>query len=125
MKYEIPREHIFRLHHIRPRFKDNCEEVLLYMAEAITEIGDRPTKEFKELMRQKIRQFPGNIRYTLKTIDNWRTEISSLFALYFEIDDWTCITGLAEDLASSKDLSKFFKYFIYNFQYPGGHLKPR
>lgn len=123
MLYKIPDEFYFRLHHIRPRFKSNCEEVLLFMAGAITEIGEGNSDIFKEMFREKIYQFPGNATFSLKTVDNWRTEISSLFALYFELDDWTYPTDLALDLTNSQDLSKFFKYFVHTFQYPGGHLK--
>ena len=31
-KYEIPEEYYFRIHHCRPRFKGNVENVLIYMA---------------------------------------------------------------------------------------------
>lgn len=123
MIYKTPEDHFFRLHHIRPRFKNNCEEVLLFMAGAIFEIGEGDSEIFKELFREKIYQFPGNATLSLKTVDNWRTEISSLFALFFEIEDWSYPSDLAIDLANSQDLSKFFKYFVHTFQYPGGHLK--
>lgn len=123
--YTTPESSLFRLHHIRPRFKDNCEEVLLFMAEAIVDIGEGPIDIFKEKLRECIRGFPGNSEYSLKTIDNWRTEISSLFALYYEIEDWCYPSALAKDLAENKDLTKFFKYFIHSFQYPGGHLNPK
>ena len=32
---------------------------------------------------------------------------------------------LCEILAKKQDLIQFFRYFLYYFQYPGGHLKPQ
>ena len=36
-KYKIPDDYFFRLHHVRPRFKNDVEEVLLYVATSISE----------------------------------------------------------------------------------------
>ena len=35
MIYNTPPEFYFRLHHVRPRFKNNVEQVVLYVADAI------------------------------------------------------------------------------------------
>ena len=37
--YKIPDEYFFRLHHVRPRFKNDVEEVLLYVATSISEMN--------------------------------------------------------------------------------------
>ena len=46
--YKIPEEYYFRIHHVRPRFKGNVENVLIYMATEITNIGDAPRDEFNQ-----------------------------------------------------------------------------
>lgn len=45
-EYKIPEEYYFRIHHVRPRFKGDIENVLIYMAEEITRVGEQPTHEF-------------------------------------------------------------------------------
>lgn len=125
MIYQTPDEYFFRLHHVRPRFKSNVEAVLVYMATIISAIGVGKRLDVNNILTKKIRDFPGNIRYTNKTIQNWRTEIAALFSLYYEQDDFTYSTNLAKDLSEHQDLTKFFKYFVHSFQYPGGHLKPK
>ena len=37
-EYKIPDEYFFRIHHVRPRFKGDIENVLIYMAEEISRI---------------------------------------------------------------------------------------
>ena len=69
--------------------------------------------------------FPGNATKTKKTIANWRTEISSLFGFLVELNNGTVYSGdNAIMLSERQDLVEFFKYFLYTFQYPGGHMKP-
>ncbi|MDZ7796982.1 MAG: DUF3883 domain-containing protein [Candidatus Marinimicrobia bacterium] len=124
--YKIPAEYFFRIHHVRPRFKNNIESVLIFMAEEIKRIGKLSCDDFKNKMRQSIKNYPGNITKKIKTIDNWRTEISILFGFYIE-DKTNNITKpgqRAKDLSNNQDLVQFFKLFLYYFQYPGGHIKP-
>ena len=122
--YKVPDEYFFRIHHIRPRFKNDIENVLIYMAEEIRKIGKLPKQEFKNKVNQAIRLYPGNVTKKIKTINNWRTEISSLFGL-IELEGESCKSGgMSINLAENQDLVEFFKYFLYYFQYPGGHLKP-
>lgn len=124
MQYVTPAEHYFRLHHIRPRFKNNVEEVLIFMATELNKFAPSEKGEFIAKFDRAIRLFPENATKEEKTIKNWRTEISSLFWL-IEMDDDTYKTwNMAFKLAENQDLVEFFKYFLYRFQYPGGHLKP-
>ena len=121
--YTIPDEFYFRLHHPRPRFKSNIENVLIYIATEIVQIGSKPKERFKEDLNAAIKMFPGNFESTKKTIDNWRTEIDALFALIQEKGNNLEPTYRAIDLAENQDLVKFFKVFCYYFQYPGGFVK--
>ena len=122
--YKVPHKFYIRLHHIRPRFKNDLESVLLYMASEISKLKGGANDKFAENLNAAIRLYPGNASKTQKTIDNWRTEISSLFGLV-EFDGEISKPGqMAKILATKQDLIGFFRYFLFKFQYPGGHLKP-
>jgi hypothetical protein len=124
-EYRIPDEYFFRIHHIRPRFKGDIENVLIYMAEEITAVGERTTDNFIKAVNAAIYRYPGNAHRELKTINNWRTEISALFG-FVEHTDTTDKPGRrAVELAERQDLVECFKIFLYNFQYPGAHIKPK
>lgn len=125
MRYTVPDEFSFRLHHVRPRFKENVESVLLYVSEVCARLGQMPIRDYKEKMNTALRLYSGNESKTIKTINNWRTEIAALFGLYIE-DKKEGITEtgkIAYLLNSSADLVQFFKYYLLKFQYPGGHVK--
>lgn len=123
MKYQIPIDLYFRLHHVRPRFKNDVENVLVYMATEISKMKADDKENFADELNNAIRRYPGNGVKELKTINNWRTEISSLFG-FLEYDGNTTKPGRrAVELAEKQDLVEFFKYYLYNFQYPGAHLK--
>ncbi len=77
--YEVPKEYYIRLHHVRPRFKNDIENVLIFVASEIAKIPELPKEEFKLRINDAIKQYPGNSILEQKTIDNWRTEISALF----------------------------------------------
>ena len=123
--YSVPSQFYYRIHHVRPRFKSDVENVLLFMAEECCKIPDGPYKEYSAAFNAAIRLYPGNEGLTDKTINNWRTEISSLFGFYIEDKqvDFTKTGEMAKVLATHQDLMQFFKYFLFTFQYPGGHLK--
>jgi len=125
--YTIPTEYYQRIHHSRPRFKNNQEEVLIYIATEISKLNEMPKNEFKTQVDNAIKLFPGNSNKTAKTIANWRTEISSFFGLIQRTDnDQNYLPStMAIKLAEEQDLIQFYKYFLFYFQYPGGHLKPQ
>lgn len=122
-KYKVPDEYFFRLHHVRPRFKNDVEEVLLYVATSISEMEILPEKEFNAVLNNVLFGFKKNASSTQKTIDNWRTEISALFAFIQEEDKHLQPSKMAIRLANNQYLDEFFNYFLYSFQYPGGHIK--
>ncbi len=124
-EYKIPEQYYFRLHHVRPRFKGDIENVLIYVAEEITRAGEKPTDDFVDTVNSALFRYPGNAHREIKTINNWRTEISALFG-FIEHTDTTDKPGRrAVELARKQDLVECFKTFLYNFQYPGAHIKPK
>ncbi|MDE6478668.1 MAG: DUF3883 domain-containing protein [Muribaculaceae bacterium] len=125
--YRIPDEFYHRIHFVRPRFKSNIENVLLYMANECCKIDATNCNEYNEAYTKAIRMFPGNLSVKDKTISNWRTEIPALFAFYEEDKkhNITHTSRMAEFLNEQQDLTQFFKFFLYTFQFPGGHLKAK
>lgn len=123
--YKIPDKDWFRIHFVRPRFKGNIENVLLYMANECCRIPTCSCEEYKKHYYNAIKMFPGNIDMKKKTLDNWRTEIPALFAFYTE-DKKAKITetsNMATFLHENQDLTQFLRIFLYSFQFPGGHMK--
>ena len=123
--YTIPDEYWLPLHFVRPRFKNNIENVLLEMATACCRIKKDTCDNFADRLNAIIKTFPGNIDKTFKTINNWRTETPALFNFYDEDKkrNITRCTKLAEFLYNNQDLVQFFKHFLFSFQFPGGHIK--
>ena len=72
--YEVPAKFYQRLHHPRPRFKLNIENVLGYMAFSIAELDGEIETVFKEKILLAISEFPGNSGREKKTWQNWYTE---------------------------------------------------
>lgn len=124
--YNIPDSDYLRIHFVRPRFKSNIENVLLYMANECCKIEPTTCKGYADKINDAIKLFPGNADLTQKTIDNWRTEISALCAFYNEdkISDRTETSKLSFFLNENQDLTQFFKFLMLSFQFPGGHIKP-
>ena len=111
-EYQIPEQYYFRLHHVRPRFKGDIENVLIYVAEEIAKVGEKPKNDFVETVNAALFRYPGNAHRELKTINNWRTEISALFG-FIEHTDTTDKPGLrALELAENQDLVECFKVFF-------------
>lgn len=123
--YNIPSEYFLRIHFVRPRFKSDIENVLLYFANECCKIGETGCEEYKKQLNNAIKLFPGNAGLKQKTIDNWRTEISALCSFYIEdkISDTTHTSKLAYFLNENQDLAQFFKFIMLSFQFPGGHIK--
>lgn len=120
----LERDYCIRIHHVRPRFKSDIENVLIYMATEISKLEPQPDSNFAESLNAAIRNYPGNSRSTLKTINNWRTEISALFGFIVSEDGISRPGHRAIELAENQDLIAFFKTFLFYFQYPGAHIKP-
>lgn len=123
--YTIPDEFFLRIHFVRPRFKSDIENVLLYFANECCKISDTDCESYKEKLNNAIRLFPGNASLKQKTIDNWRTEISALCVFYLEdkISNITRTSKSAYFLNENQDLTQFFKFIMLSFQFPGGHIK--
>lgn len=121
--YKIPAKYFFRLHHVRPRFKNEVENVLSYVSFGIASAGRLPKDTFNKEINNYIRSFGSNVNAAEKTINNWRTEISALFGLYNTFEDYCFPTFSCIDLADNTNLERFFRNFIFAFQYPGGHIK--
>ena len=123
--YKISNEYYVRIHHVRPRFKSDLENVLIYMATEIAKLPELPDKEFSDKVNNAVRLFPGNTTATEKTVNNWRTEISALFGFIEHKGKISKCGRRAKELSDSGDLVSFFKTFLFNFQYPGAHIKAK
>lgn len=121
--YQTPPEFYYRLHHPRPRFKSDIENVLGYMAFSIAELDGQSEQDFNKNISQAIRCFGDNQNKADKTIQNWRTEISALFSMMQVKNGVVNATDLTKELADSSNLRAFFLKIIITFQYPGGFLK--
>ena len=125
MLYKIPDEYFFRIHHARPRFKSDVESILLFVCQRISNLERQQSSLYDAELYKMIRSFPGNHEKAPKTIHNWRTEISALFGLIETNSDFSEPGFYAKLLAKNEDLIEFFRYFLFTFQYPGGHIKPQ
>lgn len=125
--YKVPDELWHRIHFVRPRFKSNIENVLLYMANECCKIPSCSCQEYSDRYFNAIRMFPGNVGMADKTLNNWRTEIPALFSFYNEdkILDVTETSNMAKFLHEKQDLTQFLRLFLLSFQFPGGHMKPQ
>lgn len=125
--YVVPTEYWHRIHFVRPRFKSNIENVLLYMANECCKIPRCSCQEYSNRYFNAIRMFPGNIGMADKTLHNWRTEIPALFGFYNEdkVSDVTETSNMAKFLHEKQDLTQFLRLFLMSFQFPGGHMKPQ
>lgn len=125
--YQISDSDWHRIHFVRPRFKSNIENVLLYMANECCRIPSCSCVEYSSRYFNAIKMFPGNIDMADKTLNNWRTEIPALFGFYTEDKDInvTKTSEMARFLHENQDLTQFMKFFLYSFQFPGGHMKPQ
>lgn len=121
--YRTPAEFHIEMHFVRPRFKNELESVLSHMSSSICEIEPATSKTFKKLLNKSIEEYPGNKGKAKETINNWRTEISSLLGLIQYDKDILKPSRLAFELNKNQDFISFFKCFATKLQFPGGHLK--
>ncbi|MDO4827133.1 MAG: hypothetical protein Q4B16_06200 [Bacteroidia bacterium] len=66
--YKVPQEFYLRLHHIRPRFKNDVENVLLYVAQECSKIPECAMQDYGKALNASIRLYPGNESKTQKRI---------------------------------------------------------
>ena len=113
--YKPPEQYYHRLHQVRPRFKSDIENVLLYVATEISKLGTQKLGDFNTNLFNAIRLYTGNATKSNKTIDNWRTEISALFGFIEEdnVNKRASTGAIARKLANEQDLIQFFKYFLF------------
>ena len=125
--YQVPDNYWHRIHFVRPRFKSNIENVLLYMASECCRIPKCSCEEYSSKYFNAIKMFPGNIDMADKTLHNWRTEIPALFGFYKENKEsnTTETSKMAVFLHENQDLTQFLRLFLFSFQFPGGHMKPQ
>ena len=125
--YQVPDKYWHRIHFVRPRFKSNIENVLLYMANECCRIPRCSCEEYSSRYLNAIKMFPGNIDMAEKTLHNWRTEIPALFGFYKEDKEAniTETSKMAVFLHENQDLTQFLRLFLFSFQFPGGHMKPQ
>ncbi|MEF1285842.1 DUF3883 domain-containing protein [Vibrio sp. M250220] len=120
--YKIKEVNLLPLHMVRPRFKNNIENVLFYMAKEITSFSGAIDGQVLDNM---ISNFPGNSHLVEKTLANWRTEISALFGLMqYEDGFGYYASSISKRLSEKEDLIEFFKNFAMKIQFPNGMLKP-
>ncbi|MDH5924119.1 hypothetical protein L8R85_24205, partial [Vibrio splendidus] len=119
--YKTKEVNLLPLHMVRPRFKNNIENVLFYMAKEITSFSGAIDNEVLDGM---ISSFPGNSHLSEKTLANWRTEISALFGLMqYEDGFGYYASSISKRLSEKEDLIEFFKNFSMKIQFPNGILK--
>lgn len=123
--YRTPEKSHIDMHLIRPRFKNELENVLSYFSNSISKIKPSSKKDFDRSLEELIRSYPGNDDLSIKTIQNWRTEISSLLGFIQYDDNLLKPSKLAIELSDEQDFISFFKCFSTKLQFPGGHIKDR
>ncbi len=122
--YMTPPEFCLPLHHVRPRFKDDLEGVLMFFVDSVARIGKCEKQTFDRSLDTCLHEYPGNATKSRKTMSNWRTEISALFSLVWHEGDYEAPSRRCFELAERRNLPEAFRWFLYKFQYPGGHLRP-
>lgn len=117
--YQTPAEHRLDLHFPRSRFNTELEDTLLLLASKMVQLGNLPKDEFKTAINTYLRELHGG-NLTAKTIDNHRTEMTSLFGLVKQRNDEVIIGNRTLLLVETQDVPRFFKSVCNRFQYPNG-----
>lgn len=122
--YRPPPEYHYPLHHVRPRFKDDLEGVLLHFADSVMQTRAADKATFDRQLNARLREYPGNATKSEKTMSNWRTEIAALFTFVQHDPTGESPSRRCRELSERRDLQEAFRKFLFSFQYPGGHLRP-
>ena len=81
--YRIPDDFYMPIHHARPRFKDDVENVLLYIANVCSNITTTDIDDYTERLFNVIRLYPGNEEKADKTITSKQNLYFPLFLTEF------------------------------------------
>ncbi|MCY7331384.1 MAG: DUF3883 domain-containing protein [Pseudanabaena sp. CAN_BIN31] len=117
--YVTPNEHRLDLHFPRSRFNTELEDTLMLLASKMVQLGTTPEVKFKKEINAYLKQLNGN-KLANKTIDNHRTEMTSLFGLVKTKNNEVIIGNRTLLLVQTQDIPRFFKSVCNKFQYPNG-----
>ncbi|MHB1908202.1 MAG: protein NO VEIN domain-containing protein [Nitrososphaerales archaeon] len=121
--YEIPEQNYYPLKFPRSRFIGEVREILYYLSLNLVTIGTQRKAKFDKLFDDVIREIIKGEDSDQKTIDNIRTEMTTLFGLVTHESDRVSPSKRIDLLAKTGDTVQFFRSFCYFFQWPGGFNK--
>ena len=103
----------------------NGEENLVNLSSLLAEEGEWKRLNAAAHFRPKLRRrLPHLSAASDKTVDNYFTEVTSLFSLYV-IEDEIAVAGKnATRLGENQNVFEFFLHHLLRFQFPGGHITP-
>jgi len=117
--YQTPDEYRLDLHFPRSRFNTELEDKLLLLTSKMVQLGNLPKNEFKAEINEYLSEL--NVKkLKIKTIDNHRTEMTSLFGLIKQRNNEVIIGNRTILLVETQDVPRFFKSVCNRFQYPNG-----
>ena len=117
--YKTPDQYRLDLHFPRSRFNTDLEDTLLLLASKMVQLGNLPKDEFRTEINGYLHNLNGQ-KLKIKTIDNHRTEMTSLFGLVKHYQDEIIIGNRTILLVETQDVPRFFKSVCNRFQYPNG-----
>ena len=113
----------FRCAMLRSRVLTRIDDLLPAYAQIICEICPCEKNKFDELFNQRL--LPYLQRAEEKTLNNHRTEMGSLFGMFFLEGDIVYATNRVKKLYEDNDQPAFFKDICFKFQFPNGIDKPQ
>lgn len=123
MMYRVPQEHMLRCAFPRGRVLKQVEDDLSILTQLIVKFTPNESKEFDRLIDEEY----GKMRsVSLKSIKNFRTEMTRLFGL-INVSENGMVTPSkrTELLVETQNFPLFFKTFCHKFQFPNGINKPQ
>lgn len=117
--YQTPDKYRLDLHFPRSRFNTELEDTLLLLASKMVQLGNLPSSQFTNDINQYLRTLRGK-HLAPKTINNQRTEMTSLFGLVKQHNGQVIIGNRTVLLVETQDVPRFFKSVCNRFQYPNG-----